>query len=73
MKEVIENMIATIVKADDEDTSTFVLEEMAINLKELLSVFEMTINCPSNWRSLRDDLLDEYADDQFIVDIISEF
>lgn len=73
MKTIIENMIATIVAAEDRNVSQAVIEDMVINLKDLLRTFEITINCPSNWRDLRYELQEEYQDDQYILDILSEY
>lgn len=73
MKDVIKSMIATIIDAEEKDTNQFVIEDMVVNLKQLLNIFEETINCPSNWRDLREELQEEFEADQFILDILSEY
>ena len=37
-------------------------------VKQLIDEFATTINCPSNWRSIGEELAEEYKDNSWIYD-----
>lgn len=37
-------------------------------VKQLIDEFATTINCPSNWRSIGEELAEEYKDNSWVYD-----
>lgn len=58
MKDIVRNLLEVAMNSEDYNTR----EELGDLVDELLSQFAYTINCPSNWRSLREDLIEKYQD-----------
>lgn len=60
METVIRDMIECVDLLRDE--------EMANAVYKLLSTFASTINCPSNWRDLGEQMAVEYAGNDWIME-----
>lgn len=60
MKENIKRMIEYAEQNDDY--------ELADIIKEIIFKFAITINCPSNWRDIGEELAEEYSDNEWIMD-----
>lgn len=69
MYNICKNMLETIMSIEDYWSDIQDLQDL---YADLLSRFEETINCPSNWRDIRERLREEYKDDNFALDIIGE-
>lgn len=55
MKEIIKSMIE---QAEAEENYS-----LMENIKQLIDKFSETINCPSNWRSIGEELAKEYGNE----------
>ena len=68
MKEIISDMIGQAVYYKN----TLGLIDEAYDLirfvRDLIDKFAGTINCPSNWRSIGEELVEEYKDNPWIYD-----
>lgn len=64
MKETIKNLINIAEQTENIDTKYKILEE----IKNLIYEFATTINCPSNWRNIAEELAEEYADNNFVYE-----
>lgn len=60
MEKIIRDMIGSADLNRDED--------MANAVYELLSQFAQTFNCPSNWRSLGEQMAQEYAGNDWVIE-----
>lgn len=60
VEEVIRNMIESANSYQDED--------MAEAVYNLLSQFAQTFNCPSNWRNLGEQMAQEYAENDWVME-----
>lgn len=60
MKETIERLIIYAEKQNDY--------ELADIVSEILFEFEDTINCPSNWRSIGEELAKKYHNNDWVMD-----
>ena len=60
MEQIIINMIA---QAEREESW-----ELISQIKELISHFAMTMNCPSNWRSIGETLTQSYDEDSWVYE-----
>lgn len=69
MYNICKRMLETIMNIEDYWSDIQDLQDL---YSELLSQFEITINCPSNWSDIRERLREEYKDDNFALDIIGE-
>ena len=67
MYNICKNMLETIMKIEDYDSDIQDLQDL---YSELLEQFVNTINCPSNWRDIKERLQEEYKDSNFALDII---
>lgn len=65
MIDIIRNMLQ---KASDEEDLD--LADIASDLLEKLS---STYNCPSDWRSIKEDLYTEFQDNEWLVNAVYEF
>ena len=65
MKEIIRNILN---KAYDERDL-----ELAEAASGLMGELSGTYNCPSNWRSILDELYEEYKDNEWIIEAVFEF
>lgn len=64
MKEIIKNLINIAEKTKDIDMQLEILDEV----KNLIYELARTINCPSNWRDIAEELAEEYADNNFVYE-----
>lgn len=60
MENIIKNMIAL---AEDEYNL-----DLISSIKELLSEFAYTYNCPSNWNGLGEELAEEYSEGSWVYE-----
>jgi len=65
MKNIARNLLEMALNCEDINTK-IQLEEV----RNLLDEISCTINCPSNWRSIKKELMKEYADDYDALEII---
>ena len=66
MKQTIKNLIDIAEKTENIDTKHEILEEV----KNLIYELATTINCPSNWRDIAEELAEEYADNIFVYEAL---
>ena len=62
MKNEIKNLISIAENTDDVDTQFNILH----GVSDILTKLATTINCPSDWRSIGEELAEEYKDDKLI-------
>lgn len=60
MEKIIRDMIVSADLNRDED--------MANAVYELLSQFAQTFNCPSDWRDLGEQMAQEYAGNDWVIE-----
>ena len=60
MKQIILNMIEQAEQEEDYELMAYV--------KQLISQFETTINCPSNWRDIGEVLTEAYDEDSWVYE-----
>lgn len=65
MKDIIRNILN---KASEERDLT--LADIA---NDLMATLAMTYNCPSNWRTIIEELYSEFKYNEWIVDSVYEF
>lgn len=66
MKKTIKNLIAIAEQTEDLNIQEAILKEVAY----LIYVFATTINCPSNWRDIAEELAEEYKDNNDIYEAL---
>lgn len=66
MKKTIMNLIAIAEQTDDIDIANAILKDVAY----LIYALADTINCPSNWRSIAEELAEEYKDNTYIYEAL---
>lgn len=66
MKETIKNLINIAEKTEDIDIQIEILDEV----RNLIYDLARTINCPSNWRDIAEELAEEYADNNFVYEAL---
>ena len=66
MKGTIRNLLECAMNCDDFN----IREKLEEEVRNLLDELQMTINCPSNWRSIKEELQEEYADNNDALEII---
>lgn len=66
MKETIKNLINIAERAEDMETQLRILDEV----QSLIYRLATTINCPSNWRDIAEELAEEYVDNDFIYEAL---
>lgn len=64
LKYAIKHLIGIAEKINDVDTQSELLDEVSNIISELAS----TINCPSNWRSIGEELAEEYVDNRLVYE-----
>ena len=64
MKNTIKRLISIAENTDDVDTQWELFEE----IEAILGKFASTMNCPSNWRSIGEELVEEYKDNKLVYD-----
>lgn len=67
MYNICKSMLETIMSIEDYWSDIQDLQDL---YSELLEQFVNTINCPSNWRDIKERLQEEYKDNDFALDII---
>lgn len=68
MKNIIKDMIEKAIwyyEDIDRENEAF---ELIRFVKELINKFSETINCPSNWRDIGTELVEEYKDNSWVYD-----
>lgn len=65
MKEIIKNMLDKAYNEKDLDLANIA--------NDLMDKIASTANCPSNWRSILDELYEEYKDNEWIIEAVYEF
>lgn len=65
MKEIIQYLLNRAI--DERDL------ELAGTASDLMGELASTYNCPSNWRSILDELYEEYKDNEWIIEAVFEF
>ena len=66
MKDIVRNLLECALNCDDLKIKAELEEEV----RNLLDKFVYTINCPSDWRSIKEELQEEYANDNDALEII---
>lgn len=66
MKNIVRNLLEMAMNCDDLNIKMQLEEEVG----NLLTKLSSTINCPSDWRSIKEELMEEYADDNDALQII---
>lgn len=69
MEKIMERMLITIASIEEYYSD---IQDLQDEFADILDEFEETINCPCNWRSIREELIEKYKDDRFLLDIIGE-
>lgn len=65
MKQIIRNML---IKASEEKDL-----ELAEMVSDLMYELAITLNAPSDWRSILDELHEEFKDNEWLVESVYEF
>ena len=65
MKEIIKYLLNRAI--DERDL------ELAETASDLMGELAGTYNYPSNWRSILDELYEEYKDNEWIIEAVFEF
>ena len=65
MKEIIKYLLNRAI--DERDL------ELAETASDLMGELSGTYNCPSNWRSIRDELYEEYKGNEWAMESVFEF
>lgn len=65
MKDTIRNMLNKAIEENDL--------ELANIANDLMSELASTFNCPSNWRSILEELYEEYKGNEWIIEAVYEF
>ena len=65
MKEIIRNILDRAI--DEKDF------ELAVTASDLMGELASTYNCPSNWRSILDELYEEYKKNEWAMESVYEF
>lgn len=67
MKNVVKNIIETAQerKNNGEYDTAFFLGDIA---KDLIDEMANTINCPSNWRDIGEELAEEYRNNDWVME-----
>lgn len=58
MKEIVKELLEVAMNTEDYENQ----EKLQEIVKDLVWELEDTINCPSNWRSIKEELVEEYQD-----------
>ena len=65
MKEIIKSLLDRAI--DEKDF------ELAVTASDLMGELAGTYNCPSNWRSILDELYEEYKGNEWAMESVFEF
>lgn len=68
MKETIKDMIEKAIWYYEQIDRVDEAYELIRFVRELIDKFAETINCPSNWRSIGEELAEEYKDNSWVFD-----
>ena len=66
MKDELRNLLEVAMNAEGYETRE-ALEDIIHNI---LTQLAWTINCPSDWRSIKEELIEEYQNDGDALDIL---
>lgn len=64
MKNTIKRLISIAENIDDVDTQWELFKE----IETILGKFASTMNAPSNWRNMGEELVEEYKDNKLVYD-----
>ena len=68
MKETIKDMIEKAIWYYEQIDRIDEAYELIRFVRELIEKFAETINCPSNWRDIGTELVEEYKDNSWVFD-----
>ena len=68
MKETIKDMIEKAIWYYEQIDRVDEAYELIRFVRDLISEFSYTINCPSNWRDIGTELATEYKDNSWVFD-----
>ena len=68
MENIIKEMIEKAIYYEEKIGRVDEARELIRFVKDLIDKFALTINCPSNWRSIGELLAEEYKDNSWIYD-----
>lgn len=68
MENIINEMIEKAIYYKENLSLYDEAREILNFAKEIIEQFAMTINCPSNWRSIGHELVEKYKDNTWIFD-----
>lgn len=68
MKETIKDMIEKAIWYYEQIDRVDEAFELIRFVRDLIDKFAETINCPSNWRSIGEELAEEYKDNSWVFD-----
>jgi hypothetical protein len=68
MKDTIKDMIEKAIWYYEQIDRVDEAYELIRFVRELIDKFAETINCPSNWRSIGEELIEEYKDNSWVFD-----
>ena len=73
MKNIIKNIIDIAQECvnSDSDEMNDVGYKLADIAKSLIDEMAVTMNCPSNWRDIGEELFVEYQDNDWIIDNVN--
>lgn len=66
MKKTIIDLITIAEQTEDVDIANAILKDVAY----LIYTLADTINCPSNWRNITEELAEEYKDNIYIYEAL---
>lgn len=66
MKEIVKNLLECALNCEDFK----VKQQLDVEIRNLLDTLQNTINCPSNWRDTKEELQEEYAENNDALEII---
>lgn len=68
MENIIREMIEKAIYYNETIKCTDEAYDLIRFTRDLIDKFAETINCPSNWRSIGEELADEYKDNSWVYD-----
>ena len=63
----MKNTIQALIDRAEENDDYASLELIG----DILSEFSQTINCPSNWREIGEEIKEKYADNQYVFEALN--
>lgn len=59
MKDIVRNLLECAMNCDDLS----IKEGLEESVNDLVNKLQDTINCPSDWRNIKEELIEDYAED----------